>query len=60
MHMNSIVSLIRLIKFYSKVLSKFDIESDSPSVCMTYYFLNERHIFNAKTCLLFIKKFVII
>jgi hypothetical protein len=64
--MNSIVSLIRLIKFI-QVLSLFDIEKDSLFSCMTYYFLishfisfNERHVFNAKACLLLMKKFLII
>jgi hypothetical protein len=38
MHFNSIESLIRLIKFYRKVLSQFDVEKKSPFNCMTYYF----------------------
>ncbi len=65
-HMSSIISLIRL-KIYLKVLSQFDIEKDSLFSCMTYYFLinhfirfSQRHVFNAKACLLLMKKFWII
>jgi hypothetical protein len=38
MHFNSIANLIRLWKFYSKVLSQFDIERNSVFIFMTYYF----------------------
>jgi hypothetical protein len=67
MHFTSIVSLIRLWKFYSKVLSQFDFKRDLLLICLTYYSLIshfitliERHVFDVKACLLFIKKFVII
>jgi hypothetical protein len=53
--MNSIVSLIRLIKFNFKVLSQTDSESNPMFICMTYCFLIshfisliERHVFNVK------------
>jgi len=56
MHFNSIVSLIRLGKFYSKVKSQFDIEKKSLFNCMTYYFLishlislSKTHVFNVKS-----------
>jgi hypothetical protein len=55
MHLNSIVNLIRLIKFYWKVLSKFVIKRNSLFICIYYYFaishfisLSERHVFMSR------------
>jgi hypothetical protein len=63
--MNSIASLIRLIKFNFKVLSQTDSERNPMFICMIYYFLIshfisliERHVFNVKACLLFMNKFI--
>jgi hypothetical protein len=39
-HMNLIVSLIRLIKIFFKVLSQFDIKRKSQFTCMTYKLSN--------------------
>jgi hypothetical protein len=63
--MNSIVNLIRLIKFNFKVLSQNDSERNPRFICITYCFLIshfisliERYVFNVKACLLFMKKFI--
>ncbi len=40
-HMNLIVSLIRLINIFFKALSQFDIKRKSQFICMTYNFSNK-------------------
>jgi hypothetical protein len=63
--MNSLVSLMRLMKFNFKVLSQTDSERNPMLICMTYCFLIsrfisliERHVFNVKACLLFMNNFI--
>ena len=66
--MNPKVSLIRLITFFSKsyhnmISAEIDCSINcSLIVSLISHFISliERHVFNVKACLLFMKKFVII
>jgi hypothetical protein len=66
-HMNLIVSLIRLIKYFSKSYHYLTLKENRSLfslliICLISHFISfiERHVFIVKACLLFIKKFVTI